>query len=93
MPKKLEPLCFKETDSFDPLVLTVTTPPVLALSKDKLVFSIDTDERGYQMGAAVLQMDPVGSRLTIDYWSMSMKKHEKSYSTPEEECMEVGWNL
>ncbi len=40
----------------------VTSPPVLALPKAELPFSIDTDASTYQVGAALFQTYPDGTR-------------------------------
>ena len=52
-PEKLAPFGPAEDQAFQALIDAVTQPPVLALPKVGLPFSIDTDSSDYQVGAAL----------------------------------------
>ena len=58
-----------------------------------LPYSVDMDASDHQVGAALLQAYPDGSRKPIGYWSRSLITAEKNYSTSERECPAVVWAL
>ena len=92
-PVNLRPFGEAEAQAFETLVAAVTSPPVLALPKPDLPYSVDTDASDYQVGCALFQTTEDGERRPIGYWSRSLKPAEKNYSTPEKECLAVVWAL
>lgn len=79
--------------AFRRLIDAVTSPPVLALPKNGLPYSVDTDASSYQVGAALFQTDEEGRRKPLGYWSRTLNAHEKNYSVSEKECLAVVWAL
>ena len=92
-PVKLEPFGPAEDGGFRALVNAVTSPPVLAIPRPDLPYSVDTDASDYQVGAALFQTTEDGESRPIGYWSRSLKPTEKNYSTPEKQCLAVVWAL
>ena len=92
-PAKLGPLTSEQAAAFKDLVEAVTSPPVLALPRSDLPFSVDTDASERQLGAVLFQTYPDGNRKPLGYWSRSMNNHEVNYGTPEKECLAVVWAL
>ncbi|MGH0053304.1 MAG: reverse transcriptase/ribonuclease H family protein, partial [Sphaerochaetaceae bacterium] len=90
---KLGPLTPDQKQAFDSLVKAVTEPPVLALPKLGLPYSVDTDASDYQVGCALFQTYPDGTRKPIGYWSRSWTSAEKTYSVTEKECLAVVYVL
>ena len=87
----LDPFNEESDAAFRNLIEAVTNPPVLALPRADLPYSIDTDASAYQLGVALFQQPPEGPREPIGYWSRTLQAAEKNYSTPEKECLAVVW--
>lgn len=51
----------------DALIEEIKIPPVLALPKQGLDYSVDTDENYYQVGATLFQTDPNRERKPLLY--------------------------
>lgn len=64
-------------------------PPVLRLPRHELLYSVDTDACKYQIGCALLQTYPSGTRHLIGFWSRSLSPAERNYSSGERECLAV----
>lgn len=79
-----------QESSFRALIEVIVSPPVLALPKKGLPYSVDTDASSYQVGAALFQ-DREGVRKPIGYWSRSLHTYEKNYSKTEQECLALVW--
>lgn len=92
-PKKLEPLNDEQAEAFQKLIDAVLQPPVLALPKPDLPYSIDTDASDYQVGAALFQEYGDKERKPIGFWSRTLLPAEKNYSTSEKECLAVVWAM
>ena len=90
-PIKLEPFDDESCKAFETLISSLTSPPVLALPRADLPYSIDTDASEYQVGVALFQHLPNGDRQPIGFWSRTLQAAEKNYSTPEKECLAVVW--
>ena len=95
--KKDEPDSFeldeKQLESFQELINIIVSPPILALPKHGLQYSVDTDASGYGLGCALFQTDEDGERKPIGFWSRSLIDAEKNYSASERECLAVVWAL
>lgn len=93
IPLQLEPFGPDEANAFSTLVTNVTNPPVLALPKPGLPYSLDTDASAYQVGAALFQTHDNGERKPIGFWSRTLLPAEKNYSVSERECLAVVFAL
>ena len=91
-PVKLEPFGEPETQAFKALIAAVTSPPILALPKLGLPYSLDTDASNEQVGAALFQEED-GERRPIGFWSRTLHAAERNYATPEKECLAVVWGV
>ena len=91
-PVKLEPFGEPETQAFKTLIAAVTSPPILALPKLGLPYSLDTDASNEQVGAALFQEED-GERRPIGFWSRTLHAAERNYATPEKECLAVVWGV
>ena len=83
----------EQAEAFKTLVDNIISPRVLALPKEGLPYSVDTDASDYQVGAALFQTYPDGERKPIGFWSRSLNAHEKNYGTPEKECLAIVWAI
>ena len=92
-PIQLEPFGEAELREFEALREAVNTPPILALPKVGLPYSMDTDASDFQFGAALFQTHEEGSRKPIGFWSRSLHAAERNYSTSEKECLAVVWGV
>ena len=90
-PSKFAQLTEEASEAFKQLIDVVVNPPVLGLPRADLPYSIDTDASDYQLGVALYQHLPDGSRQTLGYWSRTLQGAEQNYSTPEKECLAVVW--
>ena len=82
-----------QLDSFNKLIERVCSPPVLALPKAGLPYSVDCDASDYGIGCALFQTHPDGERKPIGFWSRSLLPAEVNYSASERECLAVVWAL
>ena len=89
-PVQLEPFGEIEMEAFDTLKEAICSPPILALPKPGLPYSVDTDASELQVGAALFQTHEEG-RKPIGFWSRTLHQAERNYSTPEKECLAVIW--
>ena len=92
-PEQLEVFSESEAEAFKALISAVTAPPILALPKPGLPYSVDTDASNSQVGAALFQTQPDGERQPVGYWSRTLNSAELNYSTTEKECLAVVWAL
>ena len=67
----------------------ILAPPVLALPKKDLPYSVDTDASDYQIGAAHFQTHPDAQRKPIGFFSRTLEAAERNYSVSEKECLAV----
>lgn len=90
-PSDLSPLTDEQLESFNALKNALTNAPILRLPRENLPYSIDTDASDGQIGCALFQTYDDGVRHPIGYWSRTLNKSEKNYSTSEKECLAVVW--
>ena len=83
----------EQRKSFDSLIDKVCYPPVLALPRANLPYSLDCDASDYGIGCALFQTHPDGERKPIGFWSRSLLPAEENYSASERECLAVVWAL
>ncbi|CDF36784.1 unnamed protein product [Chondrus crispus] len=76
---------------FHKLKDAILEPPVLALPKKDLPYSVDTDASDYQIGAALFQTHPDAQRKPIRFFSRTLAAAERNYSVSEKECLAVIW--
>ena len=74
----LDPLSPEAVESFNRLKGALTEAPILALPRSGLPYSLDTDACDYQVGVALMQLYPDGTRHPIGYWSRSLNNAEKT---------------
>ena len=84
-------LTLEETEAYEQLRDSMISPPVLALPKAGKTYVLDTDACNYQLGCVLMQEQDDGSHRPIGYWSRSLTKAEKNYSTTEKECLAIVW--
>ncbi|CDF35613.1 unnamed protein product [Chondrus crispus] len=77
--------------AFHKLKDAILAPPVLALPKKDLPYSVDTDARDYQIGAALFQTHPDAQRKPIGFFSRTLAAAERNYSVSEKECLAEIW--
>ena len=92
-PFEFEVLTDEEYEAFEELKKRLISPPILALPRYGKRYTLDTDACGYQVGCALLQEQPDGTRLPIGYWSRALSSAEKNYTTTEKECLAVVWSI
>ena len=92
-PKELPPLGDDAISAFRALINAVTSPPILAIPKKGLRYSLDTDASNYQVGCALFQTHPDGVRRPIGFWSRKMNDAEMNYSASERECLAVIYGI
>ncbi|CDF40830.1 unnamed protein product [Chondrus crispus] len=77
--------------AFHKLKDAILAPPVLALPKKDLPYSVDIDASDYQIGAALVQTHPDAQRKLIGFFSRTLASAERNYSVSEKECLAVIW--
>jgi RNase H-like domain found in reverse transcriptase len=90
---QLGPLSPEQVIAFDTLRASLLNPPILALPRIEVAFTIDTDDSDHQLGCCLLQDQPDGTPRPIGYWSRGLTSAEKNYSTTEKECLEIVWTI
>lgn len=90
-PQILPPLDDAPALTFKTLIEAVLSPLILALPRPRLPYSVDTDARDHQLGAALFQTQQVGEIKFLRFWSRTLFSGEKHYSVPEKECLAVLW--
>ena len=88
---QVKPFGTPEITAFKGLIKAITEPPVLALPKIGLQYSIDTDASDYKVDASLFQTQADGTRQPIGFWSRSLLPAEKNYSISEKQCLAVVW--
>ena len=83
----------KSRATFDEIVKLMTNPPVLPLPVAGGQYTIDTDASPGQLGAALFQMNEVGVRRPIGFWSRQMSAPERNYSATDEKCLALVWGI
>ena len=91
MPGGDPPFTTEQTEAFELLKKALIKPPVLRLPKSDLPYYVDTDACNHQVGCALLQSYPDGTRHPIGFWSRSLTPAEKNYSVGEKECLAIVW--
>jgi len=77
--------------AFEELKRRITEAPILSLPRRHGACTLDTDASAGQVGAFLLQEQPVQSTRPVGYWSRSLNAAERNYSTKEWECLAVVW--
>ena len=92
-PVTLDPFGESERTAFLKLIEAISSPPVLALPKAGLPYSVDTDASNKQIGAALFQTHQGNERKPIGFWSRTLHAAEINYGVTEKECLAVVWAL
>ena len=77
--------------AFHNLKEAILAPPVLAVPKKDLPYSVDTDASEFQIGAALSQTQPDAQRKPIAFFSRTLAAAKRNYSVSEKECLAVIW--
>ena len=88
---ELPPFNEEQSAAFEQLKKALLSPPILRLPRADLPYSVDTDACNHQVGCALLQTYPDGSRHPIEFWSRSLNPTEKHYSVGEKEFLAIFW--
>ena len=80
-------------EAFNLLKDALIAPPILKLPRSDLPYSVDTDACDYQVGCALFQTYPDGTRHPVGFWSRTLAPAERNYSTGERECLAVIWAI
>ena len=86
---ELPPFNEEQSAAFQLLKKALLSPPILRLPRKDLPYSVDTDACNRQLGCALLQTYPDGTRHPIGFWSRSLNPTEKNYSVGEKECLAI----
>ena len=72
--------------AFEDLKKRLVSPPILADPEFKQLFLLHTDASDYAIGAVLCQIQQ-GTEWVIAYWSRTLQKAERNYSTTEKEAL------
>ena len=86
---ELPPFNEEQSAAFELLKKALLSPPILRLPRAELPYSVDTDVCYHQVGYALLQTSPDGTRHPIGFWSRSFNPAEKNHSVGEKECLAI----
>lgn len=76
--------------AFEQLKKLLSTYPVLRSPDPSLPYHLQVDACDQGVGAVLLQKDPSSDILhPVSYFSVKLKKHQRSYSTVEKECLSL----
>ena len=92
-PTKFGHLTDEEREAFEELKRRLTSPPILALPKQKGYYKLDTDACDHQVGCTLLQDQEDAGYVPIGYWSRALTKQERDYTTTEKECLAIVWAI
>jgi len=90
-PVRWETLSEEALRAFEELKRRLTEAPILALTRRRGAYTLDTDASAGQVGEVLLQEQPDQSTRPVGYWSRSLNAAERNYSTTERECLAVVW--
>ncbi|CDF40036.1 retrotransposon protein [Chondrus crispus] len=82
-PFQLEKFSVEQSKAFGLLKTAVISPPILKLPRSNLPISVDTDACERQVGCALFQTYPDGTRHPAGFWSRSLIPAENNYSVGE----------
>ena len=85
------PLTEEQKHAFETLKTALTEATVLHLPRPNLPFILDTDVSAGQIGCALFQRHEDGVRYPIGYWSRTILRTERNYSSAERECLAIVW--
>lgn len=93
LPKVYPPLYEYQERAYRSIIKAVTEPPLLALPKSGLLYSIDTVSYKHQGFCALLQTHSDNTRKTIDFWSLTFNQAVKNYSQFEREGLAIVYSI
>jgi len=70
-----------------------TSTPILELQRSHGAYVLDTDVSDDQAVCVVTQQQPDTTSKPVGYWSRPIMGAEKSYSTKDNECLAIVWDL
>jgi hypothetical protein len=90
-PPQLGPLPPESIAAFNQLRDKLLHPPVLALPRNEGALWLYTDASDGQLCCCLLQEQPDGKPLPLEYWSGTLNTAERNYSTTEKEYLAIVW--
>ncbi len=93
VPKELPELDAVQDAAYRTLTEAVNFPPVLALPRSGLTYSLDTDAGDHQVGCALFQTYLDGTRRPLGFLSRTLAPAERNYSVSERECLAVVYGI
>ena len=88
---ELPPFNEEQSAAFELLKKALLATPILRLPRADLPYSVDTDACNHQVGCALLQTYPDGTRHSTGFWNRSLNPAEKNTSLGEKECLAIVW--
>ena len=92
-PTKFGDLTDEESEALEELKRRLTSPPILALPKQKGYYKLDTDACEHQVGCTLLHDQGESGYVPMGYWIRALKKQERDYTTTENECLAIVWAI
>lgn len=91
LPKTFNGLTVDEKPEVERLKRLLTHPPILALPRASGLNTVDIDACNKQLGFLLLQEQPEGSAVPIDYWLGALNDIENKPATTHKEFLAVAW--
>lgn len=88
-PAKFGYLTDAEHEVFTTLKAASLSPPLFALPKEGLPFTVNTEASDAQDGSCLMLEQGNGDVLPVCYWIRALTKTEENYTTTEKECLPV----
>lgn len=90
-PTEYGPLNEEERNALERLREKLVPPPVLALPRFAVKYTVDTDDYDKQVGFVLLQEQKEGTNWKIGYWYRSPNQSESPYKTTNSDYLAVLW--
>jgi RNase H-like domain found in reverse transcriptase/Reverse transcriptase (RNA-dependent DNA polymerase) len=88
---QLVPFDKDQLEAFLTLKERLSNPSILSLPRAQGQYTLDTDALQDQIGCCLFQEQGEKPLKPIDYWSRSLAKAERNYSTTEKEFLAIAW--
>ena len=83
----------EERGALEELKRRLTSPPILALPKQREYYKLDTEACDLQVGCTLLQDQGGAGYVPIGHCSRALTKQERDYTTTEKECLAIVWAI
>ena len=88
-PKDLTAPMEQRIDAFHTLKEALLNSPILCLPQPGKPYTVDVDASAHHVECTLLQEQADGKLLPVGYWSRTLNKAERNYSTTEREFLSV----